>query len=105
MMGALIKSFFAEREKLDPAKIVSVSVMPCTAKKFECRREEMGRNHVQDVDYVLTTREMGHLLRRFGVDLAKLKPETADTPFGERTTAGKIFGASGGVMEAALRSG
>jgi len=105
MMGALIKSFFAEREKLDPRKIVSVSVMPCTAKKFECRREEMGRNSVQDVDYVLTTREMGHLLRRFGIDLAKLKPQAADTPFGERTTAGKIFGASGGVMEAALRSG
>ena len=104
MMGALIKSFFAEREKLDPKRIVSVSVMPCTAKKFECGREEMGRDYVPDVDYVLTTRELAHLVRRCGVDISALKPETADTPFGERTTAGKIFGASGGVMEAALRS-
>jgi len=104
MMGALIKSFFAEREKLDPKKIVSVSVMPCTAKKFECGREEMGRDYTPDVDYVLTTRELGHLIKRFGIDISALKPDTADTPFGERTTAGKIFGASGGVMEAAIRS-
>ncbi len=104
MMGALIKSFFAEREKIDPKKIVSVSVMPCTAKKFECAREEMGRGYVPDVDFVLTTRELGHLIKRFGIDISALKPDTADTPFGERTTAGKIFGASGGVMEAALRS-
>ncbi|HOX08058.1 MAG TPA: NADH-dependent [FeFe] hydrogenase, group A6 [Planctomycetota bacterium] len=104
MMGALIKSFWAEREKIDPASIVSVSIMPCTAKKFECSREEMGRGGVADVDYVLTTRELGQLLRIFGVDVATIAPETADTPFGERTTAGKIFGASGGVMEAAVRT-
>ena len=104
MMGALIKTFFAEREGLDPRKIVSVSVMPCTAKKFEAGRSEMGRDFIPDVDYVLTTRELAHLIRRFGIDLSSLKPDTADTPFGERTTAGKIFGASGGVMEAALRS-
>jgi len=78
--------------------------MPCTAKKFEAGRAEMGRNFIPDVDYVLTTRELGHLIRRFGIDVSSLKPDTADTPFGERTTAGKIFGASGGVMEAALRS-
>ncbi|MBN1918404.1 MAG: (2Fe-2S)-binding protein [Verrucomicrobia bacterium] len=104
MMGALIKSFFAEREGIDPSKIVSVSIMPCTAKKFECERPEMAPNHIPDVDYVLTTRELGQLLRMFGVDLAAFEPEAADTPFGERSTAGKIFGASGGVMEAAVRT-
>ena len=104
MMGALIKSFFAQREGLDPKQIVSVSIMPCTAKKFECARPEMAHDFIPDVDYVLTTREAGQLLRTFGVDLAALEPAEADTPFGERTTAGKIFGASGGVMEAAVRS-
>jgi iron-only hydrogenase group A len=104
MLGALIKSFFAEREKIDPAQIVSVSIMPCTAKKFECGRPEMAQNETPDVDYVLTTREAGQLLRRFGIDLLAMTPETADTPFGERSTAGKIFGATGGVMEAAVRT-
>jgi NADP-reducing hydrogenase subunit HndD len=104
MMGAVIKSFFAEREKIDPARIVSVSIMPCTAKKFECARPEMAPHSVPDVDYVLTTRELGQLIRMFGIDLMALEPETADTPFGERSSAGKIFGASGGVMEAAVRT-
>ena len=104
MMGAVIKSYFAEKQKLDPKNLVSVSIMPCTAKKFECAREEMGRDYVPDVDYVLTTRELGQLIRMFGIDLDALEPEGADTPFGERTTAGKIFGASGGVMEAAVRT-
>ena len=104
MMGALIKTYWAEREKLDPANIVSVSIMPCTAKKFECSRDEMGRDAASDVDYVLTTRELARLLRMFGVDLASMKPDAADTPFGMRSSAGKIFGASGGVMEAALRT-
>ncbi len=103
MMGAIVKSFFAERQGTDPAKIVSVSIMPCTAKKFECSRPEMGRG-APDVDSVLTTRELGKLLHLFGIDLKDLEPETADTPFGERSTAGKLFGASGGVMEAAIRS-
>ncbi len=104
MMGAIIKSYFAEREKIDPSKIVSVSIMPCTAKKFECGRPEMAPGHVPDVDYVLTTRELAQLLRTFGVDLLAMSPEAADTPFGERSSAGKIFGASGGVMEAAVRT-
>jgi iron-only hydrogenase group A len=104
MMGALIKSFWADREKLDPANIVSVSIMPCTAKKFECARDEMAPNYIPDVDYVLTTRELGQLFRMFGIDLESMTPDGADTPFGERTSAGKIFGASGGVMEAAVRS-
>ncbi len=104
MMGAVVKSFLAQREAIDPARIVSVSIMPCTAKKFECSRPEMGRGGTPDVDYVLTTRELGQLLRMFGVELAAMEPEAADTPFGERSTAGKIFGASGGVMEAAIRT-
>jgi NADH-quinone oxidoreductase subunit G/NADP-reducing hydrogenase subunit HndD len=104
MMGAVVKSFFARREGMDPGKIVSVSIMPCTAKKFECSRPEMTQADSPDVDYVLTTRELGKLLRLFGVDLRDLEPEAADTPFGERSSAGKLFGASGGVMEAAIRS-
>jgi iron-only hydrogenase group A len=104
MMGAVIKSFFAKREALDPSRIVSVSIMPCTAKKFEAQRPEMTQDHIPDVDYVLTTRELADLFRSYGIDLASVEPETADTPFGQRTTAGKIFGASGGVMEAAVRS-
>lgn len=104
MMGAVIKSYFAEREKIDPARIVSVSIMPCTAKKFESNRPEMAPNHIPDVDYVLTTRELGKLLHMFGIDLPAMAPQEADTPFGERSTAGKIFGASGGVMEAAVRT-
>jgi len=104
MMGAVIKTYFAEREGLDPAKVVSVSIMPCTAKKFEATRPEMGRDNVPDVDYVLTTRELAELLRITGVDPAAVEPETADTPFGERSSAGKLFGATGGVTEAAVRS-
>jgi NADH-quinone oxidoreductase subunit G/NADP-reducing hydrogenase subunit HndD len=104
MMGAIGKTFYAEREKLDPKKIVSVSIMPCTAKKFECQRPEMGRDFNQDVDYVLTTRELAQLFRMTGVDPNAVEPESADTPFGERSSAGKLFGASGGVMEAAVRS-
>jgi NADH-quinone oxidoreductase subunit G/NADP-reducing hydrogenase subunit HndD len=104
MMGAVVKSFFARREGLEPRDIVSVSIMPCTAKKFECGRPEMGRDFVPDVDYVLTTRELAELLRIKGINPGALAPEHADTPFGERSSAGKLFGASGGVMEAALRS-
>lgn len=104
MLGAIIKSFFAEKINIDPAKIYSVSVMPCTAKKFEAQRPEMARNNIPDVDAVLTTRELARLFKMYGIDFHTIKPEKADTPFGERTTAGKIFGASGGVMEAAIRS-
>jgi NADH-quinone oxidoreductase subunit G/NADP-reducing hydrogenase subunit HndD len=104
MMGAVIKSFFAEKEHIDPKKIVSVSIMPCTAKKFECGRPEMGRDFVADVDFVLTTRELAELFRIAGVNPAAVAPELPDTPFGTRSSAGKLFGASGGVMEAAVRS-
>jgi len=104
MLGAVIKTYWAKRMKLDPAKIFSVSIMPCTAKKFEAARAEMGRNGVRDVDAVLTTRELARLLKQYNLNLQTPPPEKADSPFGERSTAGKIFGASGGVTEAALRT-
>jgi iron-only hydrogenase group A len=104
MLGAIIKSYFAKREGIDPKKIYSVSIMPCTAKKFEAGRPEMMQDGEPDVDAVLTTRELARLIRMRGLDLKTLQPDTADTPFGERTTAGKLFGASGGVMEAAIRT-
>ncbi|MBN1489603.1 MAG: iron hydrogenase small subunit [Phycisphaerae bacterium] len=104
MLGAVIKTYFAEREGIDPAKIFVVSIMPCTAKKFEARRPEMGQHGRADIDAVLTTRELARMIRMRGLDLRTLEPDTADTPFGERTTAGKLFGATGGVMEAAVRT-
>lgn len=104
MMGAILKTYFAQREGIDPSKIFSVSIMPCTAKKFEAGRPEMGRDGLADIDAVLTTRELARMIRMRGLDLREMQPDTADTPFGERTTAGKLFGASGGVMEAAIRT-
>lgn len=104
MMGAIIKSYFAETESIPPENIYSVSVMPCTAKKFEQQREEMSHNGISDVDAVLTTRELARMIRLYGIDIAKLEPELADSPLGTRSSAGKIFGTSGGVMEAAIRS-
>lgn len=104
MLGAVIKSYFAEREGLNPEKIFSVSIMPCTAKKFEAQRPEMAPHGIADVDAVLTTREFARLIRMRGIDMSNLAVEGADTPFGERSTAGKLFGATGGVMEAAIRT-
>jgi NADH-quinone oxidoreductase subunit G/NADP-reducing hydrogenase subunit HndD len=104
MMGAVIKHYFAQREGIDPSKIYSVIIMPCTAKKFEAARPELGHNGVADIDAVLTTRELAKIIRMRGLHLNEMKPDTADTPFGDRTSAGKLFGASGGVMEAAIRS-
>lgn len=104
MMGAIIKSYFAETENIAPENIYSVSVMPCTAKKFEQQREEMSHNGISDVDAVLTTRELARIIRLYGIDITKLEPELADSPLGTRSSAGKIFGTSGGVMEAAIRS-
>ena len=104
MMGAVIKSYFAQREGVEASKIFVASIMPCTAKKFEAGRPEHGHDGMSDVDAVLTTRELARMIRMRGIDLQSLAPQTADTPFGERSTAGKLFGASGGVMEAALRT-
>ena len=104
MLGALIKSYWADKEGLDPAKIYSVSIMPCTAKKFEANRLEMGRGNIADVDAVVTTRELAKMIKLYGLDLKTLTPSAADNPFSDRSTAGKLFGATGGVMEAALRT-
>jgi len=104
MLGALIKSYVAEREGVDPNKIFSVSIMPCTAKKFEAQRPEMGGHHRPDIDAVLTTRELARIIEMRGLDLNNLEPQGADLPLGRRSSAGKIFGASGGVMEAAIRT-
>jgi len=104
MMGALIKGFYAEKEGIKPEDIYSVGIMPCTAKKFEAQREEMTHNGITDVDAVLTTRELAKLIRLYGIDIHSLQPELTDNPLGTRSSAGKLFGASGGVMEAAIRT-
>jgi NADH-quinone oxidoreductase subunit G/NADP-reducing hydrogenase subunit HndD len=104
MMGAIVKSYYAQKEGIDPKKIFSVSIMPCTAKKFEAQRPEMSRGGIPDIDAVLTTRELAKLLRKFGLELENLDPQKADSPLGSRSGAGKLFGATGGVMEAALRT-
>jgi iron only hydrogenase large subunit-like protein len=105
MLGSIIKSYYAEKQNIEPSRIFNVSIMPCTAKKFEAERPEMAFNGIPNIDAVLTTRELVRLIRMRGLDLHSLEPEGADTPFGERSSAGKLFGVSGGVMEAALRTG
>lgn len=105
MLGALIKSYYASDViKLPLEQIYSVSVMPCTAKKYEASRAEMSHGDVRDVDAVLTTRELARMFRVAGIDLTRLPAGQFDTPLGMSTGAGVIFGASGGVMEAALRT-
>jgi iron-only hydrogenase group A len=104
MFGAVAKTYYAEKAGVDPAKMVVVSVMPCTAKKFEASRPEMRASGHQDVDYVLTTRELARMMRQAGVDLPGLARGEYDDPLGVSTGAAVIFGATGGVMEAALRT-
>lgn len=104
MEGALIKSYFAEKMNIDPSKIVVVSIMPCVAKKFENQREELSSGELQDVDYVLTTRELAQMIKEAGIDFTNLPEEDFDNPLGESTGAAVIFGATGGVAEAALRT-
>jgi len=104
MFGALAKTFYAEKKGIDPASIFSVSIMPCTAKKFECERPEMRDSGYQDVDVVLTTRELGRMMKEAGIVLDKLPEEEYDPPMGLTTGAAVIFGATGGVCEAALRT-
>ncbi len=105
MHGAITKTFYAEKAGLDPAEIFSVAIMPCTAKKFESKRDDnMSASGFQDVDLVLTTRELGRLIKNSAVDFLKLEEEEADSPIGEYSGAGTIFGATGGVMEAAVRT-
>jgi NADP-reducing hydrogenase subunit HndD len=104
MFGALAKTYYAQNRKLDPAKIVSVSIMPCVAKKFEANRPEMRSSGYQDVDYVLTTRELALMIRQSGLDFMSLPDSQYDSIMGQSTGAAVIFGATGGVMEAALRT-
>jgi NADP-reducing hydrogenase subunit HndD len=104
MFGALAKTYYAQKEGISPDKIFVVSVMPCTAKKYECNRPEMKSSGYQDVDAVLTTRELGRMIKNNFIDFNNLAEEEFDAPLGISTGAGALFGASGGVMEAALRT-
>ncbi|HEY6626514.1 MAG TPA: NADH-dependent [FeFe] hydrogenase, group A6 [Ignavibacteriaceae bacterium] len=104
MFGALIKTFYAKKKGIDPKDIVSVAVMPCSAKKFECNRPEMVDSGFKDVDYGLTTRELAQMIKEAGIYLPEMPKSHFDDPFGEASGAGLIFGATGGVMEAALRT-
>lgn len=104
MFGALIKTFYAQKAGIDPANIVSVALMPCSAKKFECNRPEMNSSGYKDVDYGLTTRELAQMIKEAGIFLPEMPQSHFDDPFGDASGAGLIFGATGGVMEAALRS-
>lgn len=104
MFGAVIKIFFAEKEKIDPKDICSVSVMPCTAKKFECRRKEFHDSGFQDVDISITVVELAKMIRTAGIHFEDLEDQEFDAPFGLGSGAGQIFGSTGGVMEAALRT-
>ena len=104
MFGAVIKTFFAEKEKIDPADICSVSVMPCTAKKFECKRKEFHDSGFQDVDISITVEELARMIRTAGIHFDDLEDQEFDAPFGLGSGAGQIFGSTGGVMEAALRT-
>jgi len=105
MLGALMKSYYAEKNNIDPKDIVVVSVMPCTAKKFEANREELANEKgFKDVDYSLTTREIARMIKQAGIDFVNLPDSEFDPMFGDGTGAAVIFGATGGVMEAALRT-
>ena len=104
MFGAVIKTYYAEMHGIDPKDIVTVALMPCSAKKFECNRPEMGDSGFKDVDYGLTTRELAKMIQRGRHRPARLPKTDFDDPFGTATGSGVIFGATGGVMEAALRT-
>ena len=104
MAGAIIKTYYAEKAGIDPKDIVSVSVMPCTAKKFEIGRDDESAAGVPDVDIAITTRELGRMIKRAGIKFTELPDDEFDSPLGEDTGAAVIFGATGGVMEAALRT-
>ena len=104
MFGAVIKIYFAKKENIDPADICSVSVMPCTAKKFECKRPEFNDSGYKDVDISITVVELAKMIRTAGIDFDDLDDHPFDSPFGLGSGAGQIFGSTGGVMEAALRT-
>lgn len=104
MFGAVLKNFYAKKMGLKPEDVYVVAVMPCTSKKFEAAREEMNTTGGKDIDVSITTRELARMIKSCGIDFKNLEEEAFDQPFGEATGAGVIFGATGGVMEAALRT-
>ena len=104
MFGAIIKSYYAEKENIDPKKMYVVSVMPCIAKKFERQRDEMKNDELDNVDSVITTRELARMIKQANIEFTELEDSEFDNPMGEATGAGAIFGTTGGVMEAALRT-
>ena len=104
MFGAVIKTYYAKKAEIDPKNICSVSVMPCTAKKFECKRSEMCDSGYQDVDISITVEELAKMIRTAGIHFDDLEDQEFDSPFGLGSGAGQIFGTTGGVMEAALRT-
>lgn len=105
MAGVVFKTYGAKINNIDPSKICSISIMPCTCKKFESDREEMNSSGYKDVDVVLTTRELAYLIKDMDIDFKNLKETKFETPLGEYSGAGTIFGVTGGVMEAAIRTG
>lgn len=104
MFGAIAKSYYAEKIGIDPAKITVVSVMPCIAKKYEAKRDELNEEGFSDVDIVITTRELASMIKEAGIDLVNTEKSDFDNPLGESTGGGTIFGASGGVIEATIRT-
>ncbi|MEA4894964.1 MAG: [FeFe] hydrogenase, group A, partial [Oscillospiraceae bacterium] len=104
MFGAVVKSWYAQKLGIDPKGMFVVSIMPCTAKKYECKRPEQSVNGIPDVDVALTSRELARMIERAGIDFVNLPNENYDDPMGVSTGAAVIFGATGGVMEAALRT-
>ncbi len=104
MFGAVAKTYYAEKIGIKPENLIVVSIMPCLAKKYEASRPEFFRNNIPDVDYVLTTRELAKMFKEAGINIAKLKEEDYDNPLGESAGAAVIFGVTGGVLEAALRT-
>jgi len=104
ILGGLIKTYWAEKENIDPKNIIVVSIMPCVAKKYEIERKELEIDNLKPVDYVLTTRELTHLFIKHKIDLKKIEPQKIDNPLGTHSGAGVIYGASGGVVESALRT-
>lgn len=104
MFGAILKTYYAQKEGIDPEKIYVVSIMPCIAKKFERTRDEMQNDGIYDVDNVITTREISRMIKQANIEFEKLEEDVFDNPMGEATGAAAIFGTTGGVMEAALRT-
>jgi NADP-reducing hydrogenase subunit HndD len=104
MFGAIAKTYFADKIKIDRKDLVVVSIMPCLAKKYECQREEFSTDGNRDVDFSISTRELGEFIKQANIDLNNLKDGEFDAPLGESTGAGVIFGNTGGVIEAAVRT-